>query len=130
MFLCKQVRCYLTKIYKKGSRLHWRPANASAVTLRQHVYVYNRTIYRIVKTFPCMLLVNKVQSINYIACLVEFGGHNLNALHPIRPVKFDRSNWVELGVNPLRLHCLLKDLDYIVCLVKFGGHNLNDLHPI
>ena len=35
-----------------------------------------------------------------------------------------------MGVNPLRLHCLLKALDYIVCLVEFGGHNLNDLHPI
>ena len=44
--------------------------------------------------------------------------------------QFDRSNWVELGVNQLRLHCLLKALDYIVCLVEFGGHNLNDLHPI
>ena len=42
-------------------------------------------------------------------------------LHPIRPV--------ELGVNPLRLHCLLKALDYIVCLVKVGGHNLNGFIP-
>ena len=40
-------------------------------------------------------------------------------LHPIQPVEFDRSNWVinawsncvKLGVNPLRLHCLLKALD-------------------
>ena len=77
----------------------------------------------------------KFTEITLYACLVEFGGHNLNGFTPnltsqIQPVKFDRSNWVELGVNPLRLHCLLKALDYIVCLVKFDGHNLNDLHPI
>ena len=35
------------------------------------------------------------------------------------PVEFDRSNWVvELGGNPLRLHCMPAWL------------NLNDLHPV
>ena len=77
--------------------------------------------------------------------MVKFGGHNLNGLHPIRLVEFDQSNFkfdwalntgqigwkfteitlyaclVELGVNPLRLNCLLKALVVIISM---------DLHPI
>ena len=69
----------------------------------------------------------KFTEITWYACLVEFGGHNLNGFTPnltsrIQPVK--------LGVNPLRLHCLLKAFDRSNSIGRIGCKSIEITLPV